>query len=86
MIRRKKIPSSLRLKEEVQGFFDLRKESKNLTFKKSVEKVVFMGVTYEGHQLSYVALYDTEYLRGASKMSGLDKKTKDLIKQALAKA
>ena len=66
----------LRLKEEVQGFFDLQKESKNLTFKKSVEKVVFMGGTYEGHQLSYVASYDTEYLRGMLKMSGLAKKQK----------
>ena len=62
--KEKKIPSLLRLKEEVQGFLDLRKESKNLTFKKSVEKVVFMGGPYKGHQLSYVALYDTEYLRG----------------------
>ena len=40
---------------------------------------------YEGHELSYVGLYDTEYLKKALKMSGLDKKIKDLIKQALAK-
>ena len=84
--KEKKIPSLLRLKEEVQGFLDLRKESKNLRFKKSVEKVVFMGGTYEGHQLSCVALYDTKYLRGMLKMAGLAKKTKDLIKQVLAKA
>ena len=57
-----------------------------MTFKKSVEKVVFMGGTYEGHQLSCVALYDTKYLRGMLKMAGLAKKTKDLIKQVLAKA
>ena len=84
--KEKKIPSLVRLKEEVQGFLDLRKESKNLTFKESVEKVVFMGGTYEGHQLSCVALYDTKYLRGMLKMAGLAKKTKDLIKQVLAKA
>ena len=37
------------------------------------------------YELSHVVLYDTEYLRGVLKMSGLDKKTKSLIKQALAK-
>ena len=33
-----------------------------------------MGGPYEGYEFSYVALYDTEYLRGVLKMSGLDKK------------
>ena len=33
----------LGVKEEVQSFFDLRKDSENLTIKKKVEKVVFMG-------------------------------------------
>ena len=37
------------------------------------------------YELSHVVLHDTEYLRGVLKMSGLDKKTKGLIKQALAK-
>ena len=83
-------PALLRVKEEVQGSFDLRKKSKNVTIEKKVEKkvekIVFMGGPYEGHELSYVALYDTKYLRGLLKMSGLDKKkTKDLIKQALTK-
>ena len=42
---------------------------------------------YKGQELSNVALCDTEYLRKALKRSGLDKKkkTKSLIKQALAK-
>ena len=45
-----------------------------------------MGGPYEGHELSYVALYDTESLTGVLKISRLDKKTKKLIKQALTKA
>ena len=73
------------VKEEVQDFFDLRKESKNLTIKKKVEKIVFMVVPYEGYELSYLAVCDTKYFKGMLKMSGLEKKTKDLIKQALAK-
>ena len=42
---------------------------------------------YERNELSYVALYDTEYLKGGwvLKMFSLDKETKHLIKQALAK-
>ena len=67
------------MKKEVQSFFDLWKDSKNLTIKKKVERVVFMGGPYEGNELSYVALYDTKYLKKVLKMSGLDKKTKDLI-------
>ena len=78
-------PPLLGLKEEAQGFFDSWKESKNLTLEKRVEKVVFMGGPYEGHKLLYGALCDTDYRRGVLKMSGLGKKTKDLIKQALAK-
>ena len=73
------------MKGEVQSFFDLQKESKNLTVKKKVEKVVFMAGPYKGYELSYVALCDTKYLKRVLKMSGLEKKTKDLIKQTLAK-
>ena len=80
-----KKPPLLGMKEEVQSFFDLQKESKNLTIKKKVEKAVFMAGPYEGYELSYVALCDTKYLKRMLKMSGLEKKTKDLIKQALAK-
>ena len=36
----------LGVKEEVQSFFDLQKESKNLTIEKKVEKVVFMAGLY----------------------------------------
>ena len=74
------------MKEEVQSFFDLQKESKTLAIEKKVEKVVFMAKPYEGYKLSYVALYDTKYLKRVLKMSVLEKKTKDLIKKALAKA
>ena len=42
---------------------------------KKVKKVGFMRGPYEGYELSRVALYDTEYLRGVLK-SGLDKKKK----------
>ena len=73
------------VKEKVQSFFDHQKESKNLAIKKKVEKVVFMTGPYEGCALSYVALCDTKYFKRVLKMSGLEKKTKDLIKQALAK-
>ena len=41
-IKRKKIPPLLGVKEEVQSFFDFRKDSKNLTIEKKVERVVFM--------------------------------------------
>ena len=75
----------LGVKEEAQGFFDLREESKNLTIDKKVKKVVFMAGPYKGYELSYVALCDTKYLKRVLKMSGLEKKTKDLIKQALPK-
>ena len=57
-----------------------------MTIKKEVERVVFMRGPYRGQELSSVALCDTEYLKRALKRSGLDKKTKSLIKQALAKA
>ena len=73
------------MKEEVQSLFDLQKESKNLTIEKKVERVVFMAGPYEGYELSYVALCDTKYLKKVLKMLGLEKETKDLIKQALAK-
>ena len=54
-----------------------------MTIEKMVERVVFRRGPHEGHELSYFALYDTEYLKRVLKMSGLDKKTKDLKKQAL---
>ena len=76
----------LGVKEEDQSFFDLRKETKNLTVEKKVEKLIFMAGPYESYELSYVELCDTKYLKRVLKMSGLEKKTKDLIKQALAKA
>ena len=75
----------LRVKEEAQNFCDLQKESQNLTIEKKVEKTVFMVEPYKGYELSYVALCDTKYLKRVLKMSCLEKKTKDLIKQALAK-
>ena len=77
------MPPLLGVKEEVQSFFDLQKESKNLTIEKKVEKAVFMAGPYKGYELSYVALCDTKYLKRVLKMSGLEKKTKDLIKQVL---
>ena len=69
-------------------FFDLQKVSKNLTIKKKVKRVVSLRGSHEDHELSYVALYDIELydFKRVLKMSGLDKKTKDLIKQALKKA
>ena len=38
-----KIPPLLGVKEELQSFFDLQKDSENLTNKKKVERLVFMG-------------------------------------------
>ena len=75
----------LGVKEEAQSFFDLQKDSKRWTIEKKVEKVVFMARPYKGYELSYVVLCDTKYLKRVFKMSDLEKKTKDLIKQALAK-
>ena len=72
--------------EKVQSFFDLQKDSINLRIEKKVERVVFKNGPHEGNELSYVALYDTKYLKRVLKIPGLDKKTKDLIKQALKKA
>ena len=76
----------LGVKEEAQIFFDLWKDSKNLTIEKEVERVVFMRGPYKGQELSNVALCNTEYLKKALKRSRLDKKTKSYIKQALTKA
>ena len=56
-----------------------------MTIEKKVEKVVFMAGPYKGYDLSYVALCDTKYLKRMLKISDLEKKTKNLIKQALAK-
>ena len=53
----KKIPPLLGVKEEVQSFFDLWKDSKNLTIKKKVERVVFMGGPMKAtnyHMLHYM--------------------------------
>ena len=71
------------MKEEAQRFFDLQKESKNLTIGKKVEKAVFMAEPDKGYEFSYVALCDTKHLKRVLKVSSLEKKTKDLIKQAL---
>ena len=51
-----------------------------------MDEIVFMAGPYKGYELSYVALCDTKYLKRVLKMSGLEKKTKGLIKQAQAKA
>ena len=40
------MPPLLGAKEEAQSFFDLQKDSKNLTIEKKVEKVVFMAGPY----------------------------------------
>ena len=56
-----------------------------MTIKKKVEKAVFMVGPYKDYELSYVALCDTKYLKRVLKMLDLQKKTKDLIKQALVK-
>ena len=56
-----------------------------MTVEKKEERVVFMRGPYEGYELAYAALYDTKYLKKVLKMSGRDKKTKDLIRQALTK-
>ena len=75
----KKTPPLLGVKEEVQSFFYLQKDSKNLAIEKKAETIVFMVGPYEGYEVSYVALCDTKYLKRMLKMSGLEKKTKDLI-------
>ena len=67
------------MKEEVQNFFDLQKDSKHLTLEKKTEKVVYIAGPYKGYELSYVALSDMKYLKRVLKMAGLEKKTKDLI-------
>ena len=79
-------PPLLGVEEEFQSFFDLQKEIKNLTIEKKVEKVVFMAGPYKGYDLSHVALCDTKYLKRMLKISGLEKKTMNFVKQALAKA
>ena len=76
----KKMPPLLGVKEEAKSFSNLQKESKNLTIEKKVEKAVFMTRPCKGYELSYVVLCDTKYLKRVLKMSGLEKKTKDLIK------
>ena len=83
--KERKIPPLLGVKEEVESFFDLQKDSKHLTIKKKLAKVVFIKGPYKDYELSYVALCDAKYFKKVLKMSGLEKKAKDLIKQALAK-
>ena len=56
-----------------------------MTIEKKVEETVFMAGPYKGYELSYVASCDIKYLKWALKMSDLEKKRKDLIKQTLAK-
>ena len=56
-------PPLLGVKEEAQSVFDLRKDSKNLTNEKEVKTVVFMRGTYNGYELSNVALCDTDTSR-----------------------
>ena len=79
------MPPLLEMKEEVQSFFDFQRDSKHLTIEKKVEKAVFTAGPYKGDESSYVELCDTKYLKRVLKMPGLEKKTKGLIKQALAK-
>ena len=57
------------VKEEVQSFFDLQKDSKHLTIEKKVEKAVFMAGRYKGYELLYVALFDTKYLKRVLKIT-----------------
>ena len=58
------MPPLLEVNEEVQSSFDLQKEIKNLTIKEKVEKVVLMTGSYEGYELSYVALCNTDTSKG----------------------
>ena len=60
--KKKKMSPLLGVKEEAQSFFDLWKDSKNLTIKKEVKRVVFMRGPYKGQELSNVSLCDTKYL------------------------
>ena len=66
----------LGVKEEAQSF---------LTIERKVKEIVLMAGHYKGYELSSVSLCDTKYLKTVLKMSSLEKKTRDLIKQALAK-
>ena len=74
--KRKKMLPLLGVKEEVQNFFGLQEEKNNLTIKKKVEKVVFKAGPYEGYELSYIALWDTKYLKKVLKVPGLKKNKK----------
>ena len=56
-----------------------------MTIEKKVKRVVFVGGPFEGHELSYIALCDSKYLKKVLKMSCQDMETKDLIKKTLAK-
>ena len=80
-----KMPLLLGVKEEVQSFLDLQKDSKNLTIEKKMEKTVFIAGPYKGCELSYVTLCNTKYLKRVLKILDLEKKTKDFIKQVLAR-
>ena len=55
--KEKKMSSLLGVKEEIQSFFDLQKDSKNLAIEKKVEKAVFMAEPYKGYViLRYITL------------------------------
>ena len=49
--KEKKMSPLLGVKED-QSFFKLRKQSKNLTIDKKMEKVVFIAGPYKGYELS----------------------------------
>ena len=79
-------PPLLGVKEEVQGLFDLWKENKKFDIQEKGGGGSFLGRGhYEGHELSMLPYMILNTSGGLLKMPGLEKKTKDLIKQALTK-
>ena len=56
--KEKKMSPLLGVKKEIQSFFDLQKDSKNLTIEKKVEKTVFMAEPCKGYViLRYITLH-----------------------------
>ena len=49
----------LGVKEEVQSFFDLQNDSKNLTVEKKVENAVLMTRPYKGHHTLHYMIPNT---------------------------
>ena len=49
----------LGVKEEVQSFFDLQNDSKNLTVEKKVENAVLMTGPYKGHHTLHYMIPNT---------------------------